>query len=136
MFFFLIPRRPPRSKRTDTLFPHTTLFRSVGEIRIEQLGIPFVAVATDLVTGHEVWLREGDLVDAMRTSFSLPGVFEPMQHHDRWLVDGALVNPVPVSVRSEEHTSELQSLMRLSYAVFCLKTKISNMTQHHINCTD
>lgn len=74
------------------------LRQNVGDIRIEDLAIPFVAVATDLVTGHEVWLREGDLVDAMRTSFSLPGVFEPMQHHDRWLVDGALVNPVPVSV--------------------------------------
>jgi NTE family protein len=74
------------------------LRQNVGDIRIEELGIPFVAVATDLVTGHEVWLREGDLVDAMRTSFSLPGVFEPMQYQDRWLVDGALVNPVPVSV--------------------------------------
>ena len=74
------------------------LRQNIGDITIEELGIPFVAVATDLVTGHEVWLREGDLVDAMRTSFSLPGVFEPMQHHDRWLVDGALVNPVPVSV--------------------------------------
>src|SRR3546814_2867216 len=66
------------------------LRQNVGEIRIEELGIPFVAVATDLVTGHEVWLREGDLVNAIRTSFSLPGVFEPVQHQDRWLVDGAL----------------------------------------------
>jgi NTE family protein len=76
----------------------SALRQNIGDITIEDLGIPFIAVATDLVTGHEVWLREGDLVDAMRTSFSLPGVFEPMQHHDRWLVDGALVNPVPVSV--------------------------------------
>ncbi len=74
------------------------LRQNLGELRIEDLGIPFAAVATDLVTGHEVWLREGDLIDAMRTSFSLPGVFEPMQHNNRWLVDGALVNPVPVSV--------------------------------------
>ncbi len=74
------------------------LRENLGELRIEDLGIPFAAVATDLVTGHEVWLREGDLIDAMRTSFSLPGVFEPMQHDNRWLVDGALVNPVPVSV--------------------------------------
>jgi NTE family protein len=74
------------------------LRENIGELRIEDLGIPFAAVATDLVTGHEVWLREGDLIDAMRTSFSLPGVFEPMQHEERWLVDGALVNPVPVSV--------------------------------------
>ncbi|WP_420348007.1 patatin-like phospholipase family protein [Pelagibius sp.] len=70
----------------------------LGEMKIEELGTPFVAVATDLVTGHEVWLRKGDMVDAMRTSFSLPGIFEPMQHDRRWLVDGALVNPVPVSV--------------------------------------
>lgn len=74
------------------------LRESVGDLRIEDLGIPFIAVATDLVTGHEVWLREGSLIDAMRTSFSLPGVFEPMLHENRWLVDGALVNPVPVSV--------------------------------------
>lgn len=74
------------------------LRQNLGELKIEDLGIPFAAVATDLVTGHEVWLREGDLIDAMRTSFSLPGVFEPMQHNNRWLVDGALVNPVPVSV--------------------------------------
>lgn len=74
------------------------LRQNLGDVRIEDLGIPFAAVATDLVTGHEVWLREGDLIDAMRTSFSLPGVFEPMQHDNRWLVDGALVNPVPVSV--------------------------------------
>jgi NTE family protein len=74
------------------------LRQNIGELRIEDLGIPFAAVATDLVTGHEVWLREGDLIDAMRTSFSLPGVFEPMEHDNRWLVDGALVNPVPVSV--------------------------------------
>lgn len=74
------------------------LRQNLGDVRIEDLPIPFVTVATDLVTGHEVWLREGDLVDAIRTSFSLPGVFEPVQHQDRWLVDGALVNPVPVSV--------------------------------------
>src|SRR3546814_21075653 len=58
----------------------------------------FVAVSTVLVTGHEVLRRAGDLGNDIRTSFSLPGVFEPVQHQDRWLVDGALVNPVPVSV--------------------------------------
>jgi NTE family protein len=67
-------------------------------VRIEDLNRPFVAVATDLVTGHEVWLRDGNLIQAMRASFSLPGVFEPMRIADRWLVDGALVNPVPVSI--------------------------------------
>jgi len=69
----------------------------LGNTLIEDLPIPFVAIATDLVTGHEVWLRKGNLVEAMRTSFSLPGAFEPMLKDNRWLVDGALVNPVPVS---------------------------------------
>ena len=67
-------------------------------VRIEDLNRPFVAIATDLVTGREVWLRDGDLIQAMRASFSLPGIFEPLQVSGRWLVDGALVNPVPVSV--------------------------------------
>ncbi len=70
----------------------------MGGLMIEDLDTPFVAVATDLVTGHEVWLRKGDLIKAMQTSFSLPGVFEPVRVEGRWLVDGALVNPVPVSV--------------------------------------
>ena len=72
--------------------------RHMGGLEIEDLGTPFVAVATDLVTGHEVWLRSGGLIDAIRTSFSLPGLFEPVHVGGRWLVDGALVNPVPVSV--------------------------------------
>ncbi len=72
--------------------------KHMGGLIIEDLPIPFVATATDLVTGHEVWLRKGSLIEAMRTSFSLPGVFEPMRVNGRWLIDGALVNPVPVSV--------------------------------------
>ncbi len=70
----------------------------LGIIKIEELRKPFVAVATDLVTGHEVWLRTGDMVEGLRASFSLPGVFPPVKIEGRWLVDGALVNPVPVSV--------------------------------------
>jgi NTE family protein len=69
-----------------------------GDIRIEDLPYPFAAVAADLVTGHEVWLQKGRLIDALRASFSLPGVFAPAHMNDRWLIDGALVNPVPVSV--------------------------------------
>ena len=71
--------------------------KHMGGVMIEDLPIPFIAIATDLVTGHEVWLRKGNLIEAMRTSFSLPGVFEPMRVNGRWLIDGALVNPVPVS---------------------------------------
>ncbi len=71
--------------------------RHMGGLKIEGLGRPYAAIATDLLTGHEVWLRKGDLVKAIRTSFSLPGIFEPVHVDGRWLVDGALVNPVPVS---------------------------------------
>jgi NTE family protein len=69
-----------------------------GDTMIEELPVKFVAVASDMVTGHEVWLRSGDLVQAMRASFALPGIFPPMKYSNRLLVDGALVNPVPVSV--------------------------------------
>ena len=71
---------------------------NVGDASIENLPAPFVAVATDLATGHEVWFQEGPLIDAMRASFALPGLFPPVRFGRRWLADGALVNPVPVSV--------------------------------------
>ncbi len=71
--------------------------RYLGDIDIMSLKAPFVAVATDLWTGHEIWLRDGKLVDAMRASLSLPGVFKPVRINGHWLIDGALVNPVPVS---------------------------------------
>lgn len=64
----------------------------------EQLHKPFVAVAAEIRTGHEIWLSNGSLINAMRASYALPGVFEPVNCNGRLLVDGALVNPVPVSV--------------------------------------
>lgn len=67
------------------------------DLMIEQLPSPFIAIASDLATGHEVWLRKGNLIDAMRSSFALPGVFPPVDVNNRLLVDGALINPVPVS---------------------------------------
>jgi NTE family protein len=67
-------------------------------ISIEDLDRKFVAVATELGTGHEVWLNKGDLVTALKASFALPGIFRPVQINGRWLIDGALVNPIPVSV--------------------------------------
>lgn len=64
---------------------------------IESLDIPFAAVAADLATGHEVWLREGSLISAVRASMALPGIFSPIAM-DHWrLADGGLVNPVPVA---------------------------------------
>lgn len=71
--------------------------RNVGGIAIEDLPIVFAAIATELGTGHEIWLTRGDFVDAIRASYALPGIFTPVKVGGRWLMDGALVNPVPVS---------------------------------------
>ncbi|MGP0060527.1 MAG: patatin-like phospholipase family protein [Beijerinckiaceae bacterium] len=65
---------------------------------IETLPKTFAVVATEIGTGHEVWLRKGNLVEAIRASYALPGIFEPVKLGGRWLFDGALVNPVPVNV--------------------------------------
>jgi NTE family protein len=73
------------------------LTQAVGDIAIEDLPMRFAAIATELQTGHEIWVTRGRLVDALRASYALPGMFPPVGLGDRWLVDGALVNPVPVS---------------------------------------
>jgi NTE family protein len=65
---------------------------------IEDLPTKFAAIATELKTGHEVWLTRGPISDAMRASYALPGIFVPVHTGGRWLMDGALSNPVPVSV--------------------------------------
>jgi NTE family protein len=70
---------------------------SVGDGNIEDLPIRFAAIATEVGTGHEVWLTRGSLALALRASYALPGIFPPVRMGGRWLVDGALVNPVPVS---------------------------------------
>ena len=67
-------------------------------LRLEDLPTAFVCVATDLATGHEVWIRSGNLIEAIRASYAVPGLFPPVRIDDRWLIDGALANPVPVSV--------------------------------------
>src|SRR5271163_1942810 len=76
----------------------TRLEAGLGDLRIEDLPVQFAAVATEIGGGHEIWLRRGLLVDAIRASYALPGVFEPVKVDGRWLFDGAIVNPVPVSV--------------------------------------
>src|SRR3546814_8058068 len=96
--FFLLIRRPPRSTRTDTLFPYTTLFRSDD-----------IAAGVAAVHAAE---RPGDIAGRGRE-------LVPAQQHR----SVALHRGLRVERRSEEHTSELQSLMRISYAVFCLKKK-------------
>src|SRR3546814_1061317 len=108
-FLFLLIRRPPRSTRTDTLFPYTTLFRSSGPVRP---GLPDAA--------RQRHARHHRPVADLGAERRRPGRAEDA---------GYLLHPELVDLdghRSEEHTSELQSLMRISYAVFCLKKK----TQH------
>src|SRR3546814_15814597 len=103
--FFLMIRRPPRSTRTDTLFPYTTLFRSIEE-SIREQGM------TDILFNQLVDIDQQKLKvlkDLEREIHKVNSFYK-----DRGDIDGG---------RSEEHTSELQSLMRISYAVFCLKKK-------------
>src|SRR3546814_17807182 len=97
LFFFLIIRRPPRSTRTDTLFPYTTLFRSV---------LYFLRLLLSITGAIAV-------INAL-----------PFSSLDGSQLLQTLLRFLPPARRSEEHTSELQSLMRISYAVFCLKKKI------------
>lgn len=74
------------------------LDKHLGDRRIEDMERKFVAVATEIGSGHEIWLSRGKLVDAVRASYALPGIFKPVQVDKRWLFDGALVNPIPVTV--------------------------------------
>ena len=70
---------------------------AIGDVAIDELPVRFAAIATEIGTGHEIWITRGKLADAMRASYALPGVFPAVQIGERWLMDGALVNPVPVS---------------------------------------
>lgn len=72
--------------------------KQFGDVTFEDLRAPLACVATELDTGHEVWLRTGSLATAMEASYALPGMFTPVNIDGRWFVDGALVNPVPISV--------------------------------------
>src|SRR5690606_10495570 len=71
--------------------------KNFGEVNIEDLDTRFAAIATELGSGHEIWLTRGSMIDAVRASYALPGIFSPVNISGRWLVDGALVNPIPVS---------------------------------------
>src|SRR3546814_7954738 len=117
-FFFLMIRRPPKSTRTDTLFPYTTLFRS-DDIR-RATGAKVAAVTGDITTdeGRRAALAACPEPDILVNNAGgpPPGDFRDWDR-DQW-----------IAARSEEHTSELQSLMRISYDVFCLKKKKKNNT--------
>jgi NTE family protein len=96
---------------------------AMGQNLIEDLPIKFASVATEVRTGHEIWLTHGRIVDAMRASYALPGIFSPVMVGDRWLVDGALVNPVPVSA-ARAFGAEIVIAANLSSDVFAHSTTI------------
>jgi NTE family protein len=96
---------------------------SIGPTLIEDLPVKFATVATEVRTGHEIWLTHGRLVEAMRASYALPGIFSPVLVGDRWLVDGALVNPVPVSA-ARALGAEIVIAANLSSDVFTHSTTI------------
>ena len=99
------------------------LEESIGQTQIEDLPIKFATVATEVRTGHEIWLTRGRMVDAMRASYALPGIFSPVLIGDRWLVDGALVNPVPVSA-ARALGAEIVIAANLSSDIFTHSTTI------------
>lgn len=99
------------------------LEEAVGQTLVEDLPIKFASVATEVRTGHEIWLTRGRVVDAMRASYALPGIFSPMLIGDRWLVDGALVNPVPVSA-ARALGAEIVIAANLSSDIFAHSTTI------------
>src|SRR3546814_6293709 len=115
-------RRPPRSTRTDTLFPYTTLFRSFNWAdHLRDMGMQKYSISVEIT--------EGMLVDAT------PRVIETLlQYRDAGIQvaidDFGTGYSSMAYLRSEEHTSELQSLMRISYAVFCLKKKTKTQTDY------
>ena len=96
---------------------------AMGQTLIEDLPVKFAAVATEVRTGHEIWLTHGRIVDGMRASYALPGIFSPVLVGDRWLVDGALVNPVPVSA-ARAFGAEIVIAANLSSDIFAHGTTI------------
>src|SRR3546814_8489198 len=116
-------RRPPRSTRTDTLFPYTTLFRSLSQINNQ---------IQSLQNEAQGLVNQGKNL----TRIDFPQIQElqqRLQQIDRLMGQAQGIDFRVDEIRSEEHTSELQSLMRISYAVFCLKKKKNNKhkTQKH-----
>lgn len=98
-------------------------------LSIEDLDRTFVAVATELKTGHEVWMHSGSLITGIRASYALPGIFEPVVCNGRALVDGALVNPVPVSV-CRAHEQQLVVAVNLQYDLYGRSAVIKHTASH------
>src|SRR3546814_8753599 len=120
-------RRPPRSTRPDTLFPYTTLFRSgIFVFRPDSFAQELRTFAPELAQAAEGAVEAGRLVDGAFVLDRARFAQAPKRSIDYALLEHTRAAAVVPASRSEEHTSELQSLMRTSYAVFCLKKKHKN----------
>src|SRR3546814_19391813 len=122
-FFFLMIRRPPRSTRTDTLFPYTTLFRSHGlSVPGEAANAGRIAYGIPDILGGAIDTYANRRVLVVGAGHSAANTLLDLAQLADRAPDTTIVWAVRGS-RSDEHTSELQSLMRISYAVFCFQTK-------------
>src|SRR3546814_6949707 len=117
ILFFLMIRRPPRSTRTDTLFPYTTLFRSAPSNSVNAVDPNVIGVATNI---PNFWFAN----DTSEQTSKITNISGQNSPNIRITLSFS-------TNRSEEHTSELQSLMRISYAVLCLKKTEHNQIRRH-----
>src|SRR3546814_2095555 len=115
-------RRPPRSTRTDTLFPYTTLFRSVVDQHIDMAAEPVQRLRPKRFGRARMGEVGGDAAFLAAAGMA-HDIVRGKRRRDGFADAPAGAGDEDVELRSEEHTSELQSLMRISYAVFCLKKK-------------
>src|SRR3546814_2544291 len=121
-------RRPPRSTRTDTLFPYTTRFRSRSKVMTQRTNRTGLADATPPLGGVDaIGLQQ------LRTTFDTTQLLRAVDDLDTICALVADPDELRTDLRSEEHTSELQTLMRISYAVFCLKKKKTIHKKYHTN---
>src|SRR3546814_5392772 len=134
LFFFYMLRRPPRSTRTDTLFPYTTLFRSPGdrpgEAAFDRRGRGVDIVTVEAKPGFEAQGVAGAEADGFHFRLGQQPAGEVFRLVGRQRDFATILAGI---ARSEEHTSELPSLLRTSYAALCLQTHTTNTSKHNLN---
>ncbi len=106
------------------------LKHAIGDVCIEDLPVRFAAIAAEVGTGHEIWLTRGRLTEALRASYALPGVFAPVRLGGRWLVDGVIVNPVPVAA-ARALGARIVIAVNLNADMFGLGTTIADHGSDH-----
>lgn len=114
-----------------------TIHAILGDVEFKELAIPFACKATDIQTGHEVLLNEGKVIDALRASISLPGIFAPVKVDGRYLIDGGVVDPVPVRwVRHEYPAFVIAVDVTIDYWEVCVSKQISKEREKDVARVD